>query len=49
MSDAFLVPFGVGGQKTSVTALGTRGDVGQRLADKYPEIPFLTACATPDK
>lgn len=46
---AFLTPFGVGNQASSVTALGTRGGVGQAIASRIPQIPFLTACATPDK
>jgi hypothetical protein len=39
----------VGGHKTAVTALGTRGRVGEARARARPEVPFATACARPDK
>lgn len=49
VAEDFLAPFGVGNKESSVTALGTRAGVGQVLAKQHPDLPFMTACATPDK
>lgn len=46
---AFLKPFGVSGHDAVPTMAGTRGGVGEAIAARYPEIPFVTACATKDK
>ncbi|GBF94754.1 hypothetical protein Rsub_07637 [Raphidocelis subcapitata] len=49
VGEAFLDPFGVGGHKSPPTALGTAGGVAEAVARANPGIPFVVACATPDK
>jgi len=49
VSEVFLEPYGVGNQGSSVTALGTRGRVHERIAATYPGLTFATATATPDR
>jgi hypothetical protein len=43
IGEAFLDPFAVGAHSSSVTTLGTRGRVHERVAQQAPSIPFLTA------
>ena len=49
VGEAFLDPHGVGAQSSSVTALGTRGNVHLAAAATFPGVPFMTATATPDR
>uniref|UniRef100_A0A383VT98 Uncharacterized protein n=1 Tax=Tetradesmus obliquus TaxID=3088 RepID=A0A383VT98_TETOB len=43
IGEAFLDPFAVGAVRSSVTTLGTRGRVHERVSQQAPSIPFLTA------
>jgi hypothetical protein len=43
IGEAFLDPFAVGAHSSSVTTLGTRGRVHERVVQQAPSIPFLTA------
>jgi hypothetical protein len=43
IGEAFLDPFAVGAHSSSVTTLGTRGRVHERVVQEAPSIPFLTA------
>ncbi|KAG2499381.1 hypothetical protein HYH03_002956 [Edaphochlamys debaryana] len=49
ITGAFLDPYGLGLQNSSITALGTRGEVATRLAAAYPGVPLYAAMATPDR
>ncbi|KXZ56638.1 hypothetical protein GPECTOR_1g575 [Gonium pectorale] len=49
IAEAFYNPYGMGLQNSSITALGTRGNVSRRLAAAYPGVPLYAACATPDR
>jgi hypothetical protein len=49
VSEAFLEPYGVGLQSSSVTALGTRGRVHERIMKTYPGLILTTATASPDR
>ncbi|WIA35178.1 hypothetical protein OEZ86_003644 [Tetradesmus obliquus] len=43
IGEAFLDPFAVGAARSSVTTLGTRGRMHERVSQQAPSIPFLTA------
>ncbi|KAG2499382.1 hypothetical protein HYH03_002957 [Edaphochlamys debaryana] len=49
ITENFLRPYGLGLQNSSITALGTRGEVATRLAAAYPGVPLYAAMATPDR